>query len=112
MERIAGYRVLLQQSLARLAAGTPGHGDIETVTLSDREQDQYQVLQLGWDGDRRVFTVLVHVRLREGRIWIERDGTAEGLASQLVEAGVPAEAIVLAFYPAWKQAYTDFAAVS
>jgi hypothetical protein len=112
MERIASYRLVLEQSVARLAASPPGHGAIETLALCDREQDQYQVLQFGWDGDRRIFTVLVHAHLRAGRIWIERDGTAEGLAAQLVAAGVPAEAIVLAFYPAWKRAFTDFAAVS
>ena len=113
MERITEYRTLLQQLMTALARTAPGNGDIETVALFDQERDQYQVREYGWNGDnRRVFAVLVHARIRDGRIWIEREGTAPGIAAQLVAAGVPHSDIVLAFYPAWKRAYTDFAAVA
>ncbi len=67
---------------------------------------------MGMGGRLRIFTGLVHARSHESRIWVERDGTAEGLTTQLPAAGVPAGAIVLAFPSAWKRAYTDFAAVS
>jgi hypothetical protein len=41
-------------------------------------------------------------------IWIQYDGTEEGIANRLVELGVPREDIVLAFHPPYKRPYTDF----
>lgn len=51
----------------------------------------------------------MHVRLRNGKIWIEEDGTEDGFASHLLEAGVPKSDIVLAFHAPWERQYTEFA---
>jgi XisI protein. len=32
---------------------------------------------------------IVHIRLIDGKIWIQYDGTEEGVATELLEAGVP-----------------------
>ena len=40
---------------------------------------------------------------------IEEDWTEEGIATDLLEAGVPHEDIVLAFHPPEKRPLTDFA---
>ena len=40
----------------------------------------------------------VYVRIRDEKFWIEEDCTEEGLATELVRAGVPKEDIVLAFH--------------
>ena len=45
-----------------------------------------------------------------GKIWIEEDMTEDGLATELVEAGVPKEDIVLAFNPPDRRHLTDYAA--
>ncbi|HWE63087.1 MAG TPA: XisI protein [Chloroflexota bacterium] len=87
----------------------PATGELEVIRICDAVHDQYQVLHVGWARGERVFTVVCHLRLRDGKVWIERDGTAEGVATQLLDAGIPWEDIVLAFYPAWKRAYTEFA---
>ena len=39
---------------------------------------------------------LVHLDIKGGKVWIQRDGTEHGVA-QLLEAGVPKDHIVLAF---------------
>jgi XisI protein len=109
MERVAHYRRVLCQLINEEALHRPATGEIEVIPVCDERHDQYQVLYMGWDRGSRVFTVLCHLRLREGKIWIERDGTAEGLALQLLEAGIPEEHIVLAFHPSWKRSCTAFA---
>jgi hypothetical protein len=54
----------------------------------------------------------VYVRIRDHKFWIEEDLTEDGIANDLVQAGVPPEDIVLAFHEPKMRQYTDFAAIS
>jgi len=56
------------------------------------------LLDTGWDRTGRVHAVAFHLRIREGKIKIEWDGTEYGVAQELIDAGVPPEEIVLSFY--------------
>ena len=38
-------------------------------------------------------------RLKDGKIYVEEDWTKEGIANELMRAGVPASDIVLSFNP-------------
>ncbi len=109
MEKLQKYRRLIKELLRKDAQYPPSNGDIEPLLLFDEEHDNYQLAYVGWQGVRRVHTVLIHVGLRRGKIWIETDGTEEGIANALVHSGVPREDIVLAFHPPYKRQYTDFA---
>ena len=62
-----------------------------------------------WDGPRRVHSALIHSWLRDGKVWIEADGTEEGVAPSLQARGVAKHDIVLAFYSETKRKYTEFA---
>lgn len=46
------------------------------------------------------------MEIKDGKIWIERDGTEIGVANELVEAGVPKQDIVLAFKAPYKRKFT------
>ena len=63
---------------------------------------------VGWDG-RRVHGCLAHVDLIDGKIWIQRDGTEDGLARDFEAAGVPKDRIVLAFRSPGIRRYTGYA---
>ena len=43
------------------------------------------------------------------KVWIQHDGTEEGIAEELVTAGIPRDRIVLAFKPPEMRPYTEFA---
>ncbi len=109
MEKLVRYRAILKQVIEEAAQYPPSNGDIEAIPICDEGRDQYQLLYVGWNALGRVFAPVCHLRLREGKVWIEQDGTADGLATTLLAAGIPREDIVLAFQPAWKRPYTDFA---
>jgi hypothetical protein len=55
--------------------------------------------------EERDGAVLIHDGRREG--W--KDGTEKGFAVERVEAGIPREDIVLAFYRPHRRKLTDFA---
>ena len=48
-------------------------------------------------------------RLKDGKIWLEEDWTEQGIATELLKAGVPKEAIVLAFQPPEMRQLSEFA---
>ena len=52
---------------------------------------------------------IVHLEIINGKIWIQRDGTEDGIAADLLAAGVPKSDIVLAFHPPEIRQHTDFA---
>ncbi len=66
-------------------------------------------MSVGWNGIKRVHNVALHVRIREGKIWIEWDGIEEGITQELLDAGIPKEDIVLAFYHPSSRVHTGFA---
>lgn len=109
MEKLTRYRAILKHMVEQMAQYQPSNGEIEAIPICDETRDQYQLLHLGWNNLGRVFAVVCHLRLREGKIWIEYDGTPDGLATALLAEGIPAEDIVLAFHPAWKRLHTGFA---
>ncbi len=109
MDKLDRYAILIKDILTKDARFKPSHGDIEPVLQFDDQRRSYQLMYIGWDGYRRVHAPILHLRLHNDKIWIEHDGTEEGVATTLVNDGVPNQDIVLAFHAESKRKYTEFA---
>jgi len=83
--------------------------DIETFLIVDKQNGHYIWMNLGWHKGDRITGMTVYVRIRDGKFWIEEDWTENGIANDLVQAGVPKEDIVLAFHEPTMRQYADFA---
>ena len=109
----AGYQTLVKSLLSGLAelvnCRPPAHGAVETLCAFDDDRGQYLLLKTGWVGDRRVRGTTLYLRLRGGKVWVEEDWTEDGIAAELLKAGVPREDIVLAFHPPRSRPLTEFA---
>jgi hypothetical protein len=55
------------------------------------------------------YGAIAHIRLIDGKIWIQYDGTEEGVATDLLEAGVPKAHIVLGFRHPSERKYSGLA---
>ena len=66
-------------------------------------------MTIGWENDVKVHGCLVHLEIIDKKIWIHRDGLEDGIASDLVRAGIPKSDIVLAFHPPDVRKFTEFA---
>lgn len=110
MDPLDTWRDVLERILTEHAAIPYANGDVQTAAVFDRERDRYLLIDLGWKGGQRVHGALVHVDIVEGRFWIQHDGTENGVANDLVDAGVPRDRIVLAFHPPALRGLTGFAA--
>ncbi len=109
MDALNEYRDKLEAILMEYTHIPYAYGDIQTESVFDRVRDRYLLMNVGWDEGRRVHGALVHVDIINGKFWIQRDGTEEGIAKHLVQAGVPKDQIVLAFRSEEMRKHTDFA---
>jgi hypothetical protein len=111
VDKLTAYRSLIKGLLCeyeRLYNLQPTPG-AETFVIFDEERDHYLLVTLGWSNDRRVRRIILYVRLRAGKIWIEEDWTENGIATDLLRQHVPHEDIVLAIHPPERRALTEFA---
>lgn len=112
MEKVERYRRIIRrlateyQDFYRRETKT----DVDTEILADDGNGQYMVMRIGWRGETRVKRPLFYLRLRNDKIWIEEDWTKEGIAIELMAAGVCREDIALAFREPSVRSETELAA--
>lgn len=111
MDKLSRYQNLIKGILSQYIewdSRQPIPG-IESLLIADDERGHYILMELGWSQERRILRIRVYARIRDDKIWIEEDWTEEGIANELVRAGVPKEDIVLAFHEPEMRHYTEFA---
>ena len=108
MDTLENYRQIVRELINEYAQYKPSHGEIDTEAIIDLEKDHYEVMYVGWDGQRRVHGSVIHIDIIKGKIWIQYDGTNRPVADELVASGVPREDIILGFHPYQVRQYTDF----
>ncbi len=114
MDTLKTYRRLIREVLAPYAETEYSNvnSEIRNQLICDEETDHYLVLSMGWaeKPERRIHGCLIHLSIIDGKVWIQRDGTEDGVADDLEEAGIPKEEIVLGFHLPRVRKYTDYAA--
>lgn len=114
MARLDEYRTHLQNILKHHGNVqlriTNEEDEIDREVICDITDDHYLLVEVGWKGLKPVDNHLIHVDIRNGKIWIRRDFTEYGVANELVDLGVPKADIVLAFHAPYKRPFTGFAA--
>lgn len=103
------YSAIVRELLNQYAQNKPSFGNIEVETIFDVEQDRYQIVQMGWHHDRRVYHCVMHIDIRNGKIWIMHNTTEHELELELMERGVPKSEIVLGLHPPELRQFTGYA---
>ncbi len=109
MDTLEQDRQIIQKIISEYAQIPYAHGEIERHTVFDRNSDRYLLMIVGWEGVRQVHGCIIHVEIIDSKIWIHRDGTEDGIASELLKAGIPKERIVLGFKSPRMRQHTGFA---
>ncbi len=109
MDRVNEWRELIKRIIREYAAFDPSTRDVVAETVFDDEHGHYELVHVGWEGTRRVHGTVIHVDIRDGRIWVQHDGTEEGITGQLVAAGVAPGEIVMGFHPPAQRHFTRYA---
>ncbi len=114
MEKIEKYQNLIINQLKEYAASYAhaGKGEVEEQVISDRENNLFQWLTIGWESDE-VFQSYINIHFSikpNGKIWLMENNTEILIGEELVKQGVLREDIVLGLQPPSLRPFTDFAA--
>jgi hypothetical protein len=110
MDPLIDEREIIRRTLRPYADVRYAYGDIHNETVFDEQNARYLIMSSGWMDGRRVHGCLIHVEFIDDKIWIQRDGTEDGIADELVAAGIPRSRIVLGFWDPEARKLGDFAA--
>lgn len=109
MGNLEKYQTIIEKILNDYAAIPYKYGEVERRTIFDRRKNNFLLYIVGWDTGERVHGTLIHADIIDGKIYIQRDGTEDGIATDLEAAGVPKSDIVLAFHEPEMRKYTEYA---
>jgi XisI protein len=109
MDPMNAYREAIEHVLTVYTEIPYAHGELRCEALFDRGHDRYALVTLGWSAGKRVHFPLVHIDILNGKVSIEKDNTEDGVATELVQAGIPKSQFVLAFRSAQVRKDTEFA---
>jgi hypothetical protein len=102
---------VLQEHAAFYRAANAQHSDENMVeVVSDREHDHYVLFNIAWERYDRTHYAVAHLDIINGKVWVQKDATEEGIATDLEKYGVPKDKIVLAFKSPTLRKYTEYAA--
>ena len=111
MDKLEKYRDIVEKFITDYAQYQYAYGQVERQAVCDRTRDQYLLMISGWESDKihRVHGCIIHISIINGKCWIQRDGTEDGVAYELETAGIPKSDIVLAFHSAEVRHHTGYA---
>ncbi len=109
MDNLEKYRDIISQVLTEYAKIPYAYGELERKLVIDPERNNFLLLTIGWQNKTRIHGCLVHLEIINNKIWIQRDGIEDGIANDLLNAGIPKDKIVLAFHPLSVRPHTEFA---
>jgi hypothetical protein len=109
MDKLTNYRKIIKNILFRHSQQMPSIGQINTTPVFDEHNDNFMVVDMGWDPTGRVHAVVLHLHLMNEKVWVEADETESGITQELLDAGIPKEDIVLGFYRPERRRLTEFA---
>lgn len=109
MDRVNLYRQYIQELLTKYANYSSSNSPVETQLIFDQERDHYQLAYIGWEKNRRVYGVAIHIDIKDGKVWLQHNGTEAELGEELAEMGIPKHDIVVGFHAPYKRQFTDYA---
>ncbi|MHC5756032.1 MAG: element excision factor XisI family protein [Nostoc sp.] len=102
------YREDIQNLLTKYGSYQPLEEDVEIQLIFDTARDHYQILEIGWDGYDRIYNCVIHLDIKDEKIWIQHNMTDIQIAEDLAEMGVPREDMILGLQPSYLRQYTQY----
>ena len=109
MDNLRDYSGIIEEKLKEYTKIPYAYGDLECRLIISEQRNNFLLITQGWEDDIQVHGCLVHIEVIGNKIWIHQDGLEEGIANELVSAGINKSEIVLGFHPPEVRPYKDFA---
>ncbi|AFZ58433.1 XisI protein [Anabaena cylindrica FACHB-243] len=109
MDKLIKYREIVQKLLREYAEIGNSNQDVETQIVFDTEHNHYQLMNVGWKNDRRIYGCFLHIDIKDGKVWLQHNGTEYEIGEELANLGIPKQDIVIGFHSPFKRQFTDYA---
>lgn len=111
MDKVKTYISYIETILQKYATLQPvgDWNEYENQVIIDKNNKHFQLIRVGWKGSERTYHIVMHLDIKDDKIWIQEDWTEEGIANELTQMGVPKDCIVLGFYAPFRRGDTEFA---
>jgi hypothetical protein len=109
MANLENYSKAIETLLRQYCQSSSSGLEVETEMIVDCERHHYQLVQVGWQNNRRMYGCILHLDIKDGKIWLQHNGTERQVADDLVALGVNKQDIVLGFQSPSKRKFTEFA---
>jgi hypothetical protein len=109
MANVKEYRQIVQKLLEEIHSYSINSSEIEEEIVFDRDRDRYLLIDVGWHQKEYVYGTIVHIDIKDGKIWIQRNNTEINLAARLVESGIPKEHIVIGLHSPFMRQFSGYA---
>lgn len=109
MATVTDYRTRVQELLQEYASPRSSSLGTETQLVFDTAHDHYQLVNVGWHNNHRVYACVLHIDIKGEKIWIQHNMTEQDIAEDLVKSGVPKQNIVIGFHSPHRRQFTEYA---
>ncbi|MDJ0773006.1 MAG: XisI protein [Mastigocoleus sp. MO_167.B18] len=109
MDKLEDYRDKVKQILTTYSQYKPSYGEVEVEQVFDVERDHYQIISVGWNNQKRIYGCMMHLDIKNEKIWIQQNTTEADIARDLMEMGVPKQDIVIGFHTPKMRQLSGFA---
>jgi XisI protein len=108
MDKLSKYREFVKSLISNYANSDISNDKVEVQLVLDVDRDHYQWMNVGWQGSDRIYRCVMHLDIKDGKIWLQQNLTDRDPAEELVNMGVPKGDIVLGLQMPSKRLYTDY----
>ncbi|MEO1433351.1 MAG: XisI protein [Cyanobacteria bacterium J06632_19] len=109
MDKLKEYREKVKRILTKYSQYKPSYGEVDIEQIFDTERDHYQLVSVGWNNQKRIYACMMHLDIKNNKIWIQQNTTEFDIANELIEMGLPKHDIVIGFHTPKMRQLTDFA---
>lgn len=109
MDKLNEYGTKVRQLLTKHLQYKPSYGDVEVEQIFDEEHDHYQIISVGWNNQHRIYGTIMHLDIKNNKIWIQQNTTEADIALELMEMGIDKQDIVIGFHTPKMRQLSGFA---
>lgn len=94
MDQLTHYKDLIKEVVTEWAQTGESATAVTPLISLDDENENYLMVSAGWHRKERHHNIIFHAHIRDGKVWIEWDGTYPSISEELIRRGIPEKDIV------------------
>lgn len=91
---VTNYHQIVQDLLTAYSQSPYLQADLKDETIFDQSAGRYLLVTVGWQGRKRINTIVLHLDVVDDQVIIQCNNTDQDINQELIAAGIPATAIV------------------